>query len=583
MSKAFIDRNQQQNSNNNQSETQAKIDPVAQRKWLNSQQVDQGWGVPAQMFASEEEEELVQGKTEDEELLQGKAEEEGLQMKGGPVKGGSSTQSGIPEDVRGKMENSFNADFSNVKVHANSSKAPEIGALAYTQGQDIHFAPGQYNPGTSAGQQLLGHELTHVVQQRQGRVKPDAEQKKGLPAGAQAKEGMIINSDTSLEKEADVMGAQAAQGKMANVAGKGSGVQMKGEENGPGKGLPYYLCKEDEMGGILFLLQQFYGVSEEEILKYNNLDKFDGKILVYQNMKIYLPSRCKGMDGLLWDSEISYDNGYRTKGMTIKAEHMCAEMQDQARDLRDGFKESIDIVERLMELKDDSVKSALFTRLFSEIFEGLAAFGGPWKYIAEGLKISWDAFKVVSGNKGENTIDIAFHKLASIHHAAFQKVISQLEEHESILDKSINPDVVGKVVSQEKLGEIVDIYAKIKVSPHTKTIDATREHEITVWKNVLPLKFKHVFSETQYHKSKSSISVPTEDSGVWKHIYRTEKGYGETSHWLATSGNWFWGRSPQKEITKRLFKTLKVDKEDLYCNWGIEKVKHELFEVNSKM
>jgi hypothetical protein len=259
MSKAFIDRNQQ-NSDSNQEETkQAKIDPVAQLKWINNQKVDSGFGVfnnlpaggqgsqPTQMFAQDEEEEAVQAKAEDlsagmqmkeeEELLQGKAEdEEELQMKGGPVKGSSGTQTGIPEDVRTKMESSFNTDFSDVKVHANSSKAPQIGALAYTQGQDIHFAPGQYNPGSSAGQQLLGHELAHVVQQRQGRVKPDAEQKKG----------MNINSDTSLEKEADEMGAKAAQGKMANIAGKGSGVQMQKEEGDPpGKTKKTYTPKVD--------------------------------------------------------------------------------------------------------------------------------------------------------------------------------------------------------------------------------------------------------------------------------------------------------------------------------------------------
>ena len=248
MSKAFIDRNQQQNSNNNQSETtQAKVDPVAQLKWINSQQVDQGWGIPTQMFAQDEEEEPVQGKAE-EELMQGKAEdlsagiqmneeEEELQMKSGPEgeekrSDSIGTKTVMPEDVRGKMENSFGTDFSNVNIHQNSDQASNIGALAYTQGNDVHFAPGQYNPGSTKGQELLGHELTHVVQQRQGRVRPDSEQKKGLPAGAQAKEGININSDTALEKEADVMGAKAAQGKMANVAGKGSGVQRKGENAG---------------------------------------------------------------------------------------------------------------------------------------------------------------------------------------------------------------------------------------------------------------------------------------------------------------------------------------------------------------
>ncbi len=69
----FIDRNQQQNSNNNQSETtQKKIDPVAQLKWINNQKVDSGFGVfnndqPAQMFASDEEEEPVQGKAEEKD------------------------------------------------------------------------------------------------------------------------------------------------------------------------------------------------------------------------------------------------------------------------------------------------------------------------------------------------------------------------------------------------------------------------------------------------------------------------------------------------------------------------------------
>ena len=43
----------------------------------------------------------------------------------------------------------------------NFCKAEEIGALAYAQGTDIHFAPGQYNPECQEGQKLIGHELTH--------------------------------------------------------------------------------------------------------------------------------------------------------------------------------------------------------------------------------------------------------------------------------------------------------------------------------------------------------------------------------------------------------------------------------------
>lgn len=120
---------------------------------------------------------------EDEDLIQGKFE----------------NNTGIPDAVKQRMEDSFGTDFSSVRVHPESSKAPEVGALAYTQGSDIHFAPGQFKPDTSAGQQLLGHELTHVIQQSEGRVQPTTE------IG-----GMSVNDDVSLEHEADVLGAKAS-------------------------------------------------------------------------------------------------------------------------------------------------------------------------------------------------------------------------------------------------------------------------------------------------------------------------------------------------------------------------------------
>lgn len=60
-------------------------------------------------------------------------------------------------------------DFSRVRIHtgpvANSS-ARALQARAYTVGEDILFADGEYSPNTSAGRALLAHELTHVLQQR---------------------------------------------------------------------------------------------------------------------------------------------------------------------------------------------------------------------------------------------------------------------------------------------------------------------------------------------------------------------------------------------------------------------------------
>jgi len=118
----------------------------------------------------------------------------------------------LPEAVQQKMEFSLGADFSNVRVH-EGPQAKAIGALAFTQGNHLHFSPGQYNPNSSQGQELLGHELTHVVQQRAGRVA--APQGKNIP----------INADPSLEAEADRLGAKAAQGKPAQVEGVSTGVQ----------------------------------------------------------------------------------------------------------------------------------------------------------------------------------------------------------------------------------------------------------------------------------------------------------------------------------------------------------------------
>jgi ribosomal protein S18 acetylase RimI-like enzyme len=95
------------------------------------------------------------------------------------------------------MESFFGPSFSNVRVHVGD-QAPSIGALAFTHGSNLYFAPGQYNPNTSRGQRLLGHELTHVVQQRVGRVKN--------PFGA----GVAVVQNHGLEAEADRMGMRAA-------------------------------------------------------------------------------------------------------------------------------------------------------------------------------------------------------------------------------------------------------------------------------------------------------------------------------------------------------------------------------------
>lgn len=133
---------------------------------------------------------------------------------GGAHAGGGGGQP-LPGALRAKMESSFGADFSAVRVHEDD-KAGAVGARAYTQGTDLHFAPGEYQPDSASGQELIGHELAHVVQQSQGKVAPTTQAK-----GAGGAE-VAVNDAPALEHEADAQGARAARGEASHGGAAGA-------------------------------------------------------------------------------------------------------------------------------------------------------------------------------------------------------------------------------------------------------------------------------------------------------------------------------------------------------------------------
>ncbi|MDI3464959.1 MAG: hypothetical protein OJF50_003780 [Nitrospira sp.] len=193
---------------------------VAQRRQLRGL-----FGETAQLKGGPEEEELLQKNVapvqrqapEDEKLLQGKfearqrkglEEEEPLQgkverilsaqLKEEAPKQNASTElstgdTGLLDNLKSGIESLSGLSMDDVNVHYNSSQPARLNALAYTQGTEIHVAPGQ--------EQHLPHEAWHVVQQAQGRVQPTMQLKDGVP----------VNDDAGLEQEADVMGAKALQ------------------------------------------------------------------------------------------------------------------------------------------------------------------------------------------------------------------------------------------------------------------------------------------------------------------------------------------------------------------------------------
>src|SRR6266571_2547810 len=99
-----------------------------------------------------------------------------------------SQQSGgqpLPDSTRAFFEPRLGADLSAVRVHSDATAAraaSAVSARAFTLGPDIVFAKGAYAPNTSAGRELLAHELTHVVQQ--GAANAPAERLARAPADA---------------------------------------------------------------------------------------------------------------------------------------------------------------------------------------------------------------------------------------------------------------------------------------------------------------------------------------------------------------------------------------------------------------
>lgn len=144
----------------------------------------------------------------------------------GASKGGGSP---LPEATRGQMESSFGRDFSQVRIHTDSSAAnmsKDLHAHAFTHGNDIYFNSGKYDPSGRGGQHLLAHELTHVVQQT-GRI-----QKDDAPANDNDKVAQTVydalHGWTSSKDSANILNnlkdkeKSATDAIVAGVASKGS-------------------------------------------------------------------------------------------------------------------------------------------------------------------------------------------------------------------------------------------------------------------------------------------------------------------------------------------------------------------------
>lgn len=107
-------------------------------------------------------------------------------VEGGPRTGAAG---GLSDELKSGIERLSGYSMDDVRVHYDSSRPAQLKAHAYAQGTEIHVAPGQ--------ERHVAHEAWHVVQQKQGRVRPT------LQAA-----GVGVNDDPRLEAEADAMAAR---------------------------------------------------------------------------------------------------------------------------------------------------------------------------------------------------------------------------------------------------------------------------------------------------------------------------------------------------------------------------------------
>lgn len=117
----------------------------------------------------------------------------------------------LDEPVRADMETRLGADFSDVRVHTDASaheSAEAVQAHAYTSGSHIVFQRGRYDTSSASGRHMLAHELTHVIQQRNGPV-----------AGTDRGDGTRVSDPSDrFEREAEATASRVLSSEVQRTA-----------------------------------------------------------------------------------------------------------------------------------------------------------------------------------------------------------------------------------------------------------------------------------------------------------------------------------------------------------------------------
>jgi hypothetical protein len=221
---------------------------------------------------------------------------------------------GQPLDTatRDFMEPRFRHDFSQVRVHTDSragASAEEVNAQAYTVGRDVVFAPGQYQPNTEAGNAVLAHELSHVVQQE------------GTSDATPAK--VISHPSDSSEREADAVAGSVLRNETVAVNQSPSATVQTltaGEAVGIGAGV---VAGTTVLGGIGLGIAALAGAFDKTVFTDEDLKAYLTTLAKTGQREGHRDSDNKARDVVRrWDKkESGYDinGGFSASGAKISA------------------------------------------------------------------------------------------------------------------------------------------------------------------------------------------------------------------------------------------------------------------------
>ena len=185
---------------------------VVQR--INAPTSDQATTGKSVQRQSEPEEEELQAKR-DTSVIQRQKAISGGEASADLASGINSARGGgqpLEASLQRSMGQAMGADFSRVRVHTNTQSDQlnqSIQAKAFTTGQDVFFRQGAYQPGNRGGQELIAHELTHVVQQNGGAVQRSEGRKENLQNKSSVQtrsEKLTIQRDTVFHKARRIVG-----------------------------------------------------------------------------------------------------------------------------------------------------------------------------------------------------------------------------------------------------------------------------------------------------------------------------------------------------------------------------------------